>query len=105
MTEQNSTDKVEKHVSNMSREQKDEILEGFNSFKDYLGDKVSKGRKLGLSDEALAIGAKKVAEYLSNHEEPKNREQKLLNELWEVSDEEEKKHLSKVLVKLTETTN
>ncbi|MGM7700473.1 DUF3243 domain-containing protein [Pseudalkalibacillus sp. Hm43] len=92
-------------AAELNQEKKEEILDNFQNFKDYLGDQVSKGEKLGLSDEGLATGAKRVADYLAKHEEPRNREEKVLNELWNVANEEERQHMSHVLVKLADQTN
>ncbi|TSB47568.1 DUF3243 domain-containing protein [Alkalicoccobacillus porphyridii] len=84
----------------MSSDQKQDILNSFDEFQNYLSDKINKGEKLGLSENQLAKGAERVAEYLKNHEDPKNTEEKLLQELWKVSDDDEKHHLAHVLVKL-----
>lgn len=59
----------------MSEEKKEDILSSFEGFKSYLGDKVSKGEKLGMNEEQLAKTAQKVADYLAKHEEPRNREE------------------------------
>ncbi|MCA1063994.1 DUF3243 domain-containing protein [Rossellomorea sp. AcN35-11] len=89
----------------MNEDKKEDILKHFDSFKDYLGDQVQKGEKLGLSEEALSKGAKRVADYLSKHEEPRNREEKVLNELWNAANKEEREHMAHVLVKLADQTN
>ncbi len=92
-------------VANMSEDKKEDIMQNFQSFKDYLGDQVHKGEKLGLGEEGLSKGAKRVGDYLAKHEDPRNREQKVLNELWNVANEEERKHMAHVLVKLADQTN
>lgn len=92
--------KVDNKLNEMSQEKKENILSSFNEFKTYLGDKVTKGEKLGLNDDQLTLGAKKIADYLAKHEEPQNEEQHLLHQLWKVGNEEEKHHLAHMLVKL-----
>jgi hypothetical protein len=92
--------KVDDRLSNMSEDKKEDILSNFASFKSYLGDKVEKADKLGLNEEQKARAAQKVGDYLANHEEPKNREEKLLYELWKAGDKEEQHMLSHMLVKL-----
>ncbi|MBN8210558.1 DUF3243 domain-containing protein [Bacillus sp. NTK071] len=92
-------------VAKMSEDKKDDIMQNFQSFKDYLGDQVHKGEKLGLGEEGLSKGAKRVADYLADHEEPRNREEKVLNELWNVANKEEREHMAHVLVKLASETN
>ncbi|MGP4060324.1 DUF3243 domain-containing protein [Halobacillus litoralis] len=100
-----STHDPKNFAAQLSEDKKDDILNSFSSFKDYLGDKVHKGEKLGLGEEGLTKGAKRVGDYLADHEEPRNREEKVLNELWNVANEEERKHIAHVLVKLTDETN
>ncbi|MFG6150075.1 DUF3243 domain-containing protein [Halobacillus sp. B23F22_1] len=92
-------------AAKMSEDKKEDIMQNFQTFKDYLGDQVQKGEKLGLGEEGLTKGAKRVGDYLAKNEEPKNREEKVLNELWNVANEDERKHIAHVLVKLTDETN
>ena len=66
-------------------------------------DQLAKGESLGLSDNMLAKAAEFVADHLAKHEEPRNREEKVLNELWLAADEDEKKALSRVLVKMVQS--
>ncbi|WP_407675724.1 DUF3243 domain-containing protein [Peribacillus saganii] len=84
----------------MGQEKKDEILSSFDTFKSYLGEKVSKGESLGMNEEQLAKTAQKVADYLAAHEEPRNREEKLLQELWKSGNEEQQHMLAHMLVKM-----
>lgn len=95
--------KITEKISELTPEQKEDILNNFSNFKSYLQDQLAKGQKLGLSDDLLAKGAKFVAEHLAKNEEPKNREQKLLQELWKVAEEDEKKTLAKLLVKMVQS--
>ncbi|WP_226528802.1 DUF3243 domain-containing protein [Metabacillus niabensis] len=95
-------EKVEEKLQSIGAEKKDEVLTSFETFKSYLGDKVSKGEKLGMNEEQLAKTAQKVADYLADHESARNREEKLLQELWKVGNEEEQHKLAHMLVKLVQ---
>ncbi|MBD1380304.1 DUF3243 domain-containing protein [Metabacillus arenae] len=95
-----NVEKVEQTLNHLSEDKKQDILSNFESFKDYLGDKVIKGKKLGLTEEQLAKSAEMVAGYLARYEEPKNREEKLLQELWKAGDVKERGMLAHMLVKL-----
>ncbi|PLR85707.1 DUF3243 domain-containing protein [Bacillus sp. V33-4] len=100
---QSNTDadgRIEAKLNDLGSEKKEEILANFDQFKSYLGDKVSKGMKLGLDEEHLANAAQKVGDYLAQKEEPRNREEKLLQELWQVGNQEEKHMLAHMLVRL-----
>ena len=94
---------VDQKLKELYPEEKDRILSNFNEFKSYLNEQLSKGKRLGLSDEFLAKGAKFVADHLAKNEEPRNSEQKLLQEMWKVSDDEAKKHMSLALVKMIQS--
>lgn len=92
--------KVESELNKMDSEKKEDILQNFTRFKEYLSAKVTKGEQLGLSEEQMTKAAEFVAGYLAKHEEPKNREQYVLQELWKVGDKEEQQALSSLLLKL-----
>lgn len=90
----------------MSQEEKDQILENYNEFLGYLGKQVGKGEKLGMGEDQLAKTAKKLADYLANNVEPRNREEKVLKEMWSVAeDDNEKEVFSKLLVRLAKQKN
>lgn len=92
--------KVEAEISGMNEEKKEQILQNFNHFKGFLADKVEKGKNLGMSDEQLAKTTEFIANYLSRHEEPRNREQYLLQELWDSGTKEEQHSLAHMLLKM-----
>ncbi|WP_026688515.1 DUF3243 domain-containing protein [Alteribacter aurantiacus] len=96
----NTQQQAEEKVQAMPEQKKEEILSSFDRFQGYLADKIEKGEKIGLSEEQIAKGAERVAEYLKNHEDPKNTEEKLLQEMWKVADDDEKHQMAHVLVKL-----
>ncbi|WP_172370437.1 DUF3243 domain-containing protein [Sporosarcina jiandibaonis] len=93
-------DKVKQELSKINVEEKDQILENFNQFKQYLSEKVELGENMGLSEEKLAKTAELVANYLANHEEPRNREEKVLMELWKAGSKEEQGVLAHMLLEM-----
>ena len=93
-------DKVQKELSKIDNEEKNQILENFNRFKQYLSEKVELGESMGLSDEKLAKTTELVANYLAKHEEPRNREENLLMELWKSGSKEEQHMLSHMLLEM-----
>lgn len=98
----NFKDQIEDKMQEYNSEEKDQILENFNRFKQFLSDKVDKGEKMGLSEEQMAKGAEMVANYLMKHEEPRNREEHLLQQLWKVADKEQQHTLAHLLVRLVQ---
>lgn len=91
---------IQNAINNMTEDKKDEILQNFGRFKEYLADKVSKGEALGLSEEQLARTTEMVAGYLAKHEDPKNREEHLLRELWNSGDKEQQHALAHMLLNM-----
>ncbi|WP_342512858.1 DUF3243 family protein [Sporosarcina sp. FSL K6-1522] len=58
------------------------------------------GENMGLSEEKLAKTAEIVANYLANHENPRNREENILMELWNSGSKEEQHTLAHMLFKM-----
>ncbi|OCA81551.1 hypothetical protein A8F94_22025 [Bacillus sp. FJAT-27225] len=91
--------RVDEVVDRIDQDQMNEKLHDFEEFKRYLGKRVELGKRLGLNEEELAVGAQKVANYLSDHAQPQNREEALLMNLWQVGNDEERHMLAHMLVK------
>ena len=94
--------KVDNAIERMDQEQIEDILASFEEFKAYLSKRVDLAKKIGLNEEQLALSAEKIGDYLSNHVEPQNREEKLLQELWRAGNKEERHMLAHMLVKLVD---
>lgn len=92
--------KVQKELAQLDVEKTEEILGNFNQFKKYLAEKVELGEKMGLSDEKLTKTTELVASYLARHEEPRNREEKILMELWKSGSKEEQGTLAHILLEM-----
>ncbi|MCR2822144.1 DUF3243 domain-containing protein [Lederbergia panacisoli] len=100
MDSSHSQEKVEQQLQQIDEEKKENILTRFDSFKSYLAEQVEKGEKLGLSEEALAKAAEKVGNYLAAHEEPRNREEHLLKEMWKVAEKDQQHQLAHILINM-----
>ncbi|MFS0726570.1 DUF3243 domain-containing protein [Paenibacillus sp. 1P07SE] len=97
--------KVDQSLQQMNAGEKDEILQNFEEFKGYLGKRINTAEKLGLNEEQLAKAAEKVADYLAAHEQPRNSEEQLLQELWKVGTKEERHMLAHMLVRMAQRAN
>ncbi|PZE20116.1 DUF3243 domain-containing protein [Paenibacillus xerothermodurans] len=100
--DKSSVDKVEETLRNMSADEKEQILGSFNEFKRYLASRIELAQNLGLGEEQIAQVAQKVANYLATSEEPRNREEKLLQELWKAGTQDEQHKLAHMLVRLAQ---
>jgi hypothetical protein len=97
-----AVNKVDSALDRINPDKKEQILQSFDSFKSYLGKRIELAEKLGLSEEQIAVTAEKIANYLAANEEPRNSEEKLLNELWKVGTPEEQHKLAHMLVRLAQ---
>lgn len=93
-------DQIEQKLQYMDGEQKKEILESFDRFKSYLQQQISKGERLGMSEEMLAKATEKVANYLAHNEEPRNREEHLLKQLWLAGNQQQQHQLAHMLLNM-----
>ncbi|MEK3733110.1 DUF3243 domain-containing protein [Paenibacillus sp. FSL M8-0334] len=94
--------KVDDAIDRIDEGEKERILANFDSFQSYLSKRIQLAQNIGLGEEQLAQAAEKVAGYLAENEEPRNAEEKLLQELWKVGSKEERHKLAHMLVKLAE---
>lgn len=77
-------------------------IDNWNEWKNALGKAVNLGESVGLSDTTINNIAAKVGGFLSENIEPRNDEEKLLKELWNVGNNHDKHVLAKLVVKMTQ---
>ena len=80
-----------------------ETLSDWNKWKSTLSKAVNFGELIGLSEGTIDKIAYKIGNMLTAAVDPENREERLLQELWKVGDDEDRKVLSKLIVKMLET--
>lgn len=78
------------------------ILDNFSQWKDFLNQRVDQAQNAGVDDQTIQNIAYQIGDYLANHVDPKNTEERLLKELWEAGNEEEQKMLAGLMVKLVD---
>ncbi|WNQ10494.1 DUF3243 domain-containing protein [Paenibacillus aurantius] len=96
------TDKINQAIEKIGDGQKEQILADFGAFQEYLAKRIQMAQGIGLNEEQLAVTAEKIADYLAANEEPRNREEKLLQELWKVGEKDERHKLAHMLVRLAQ---
>lgn len=77
-----------------------ENVQNFDAWKDYLSQNVNLAKKAGTSEETIVEMASKLGNLLSNQVDPANREQRLLKELWDKGDENDRKSLARMITRL-----
>jgi disulfide oxidoreductase YuzD len=78
--------------------------DSFDAFRENLARRLEQAQSIGASRGTILNAAKDVAEWLSAEVRPTNPEQRLLKELWDVSDDRERNSLTNVLVKFVDRT-
>jgi hypothetical protein len=76
------------------------VLKSFDKWKQFLGERVSQAELVGMSEETVTKLAFQIGEYLQDKVDPKNDEERVLKELWDVGSEQERKTLAHLMVKL-----
>lgn len=76
------------------------VLKVFDRWKQFLNERVDQAEKAGMKDETINKLAFQIGEFLSDKVDPENNEERVLKELWDVADEQEKRTIAKLMVKL-----
>lgn len=78
------------------------VMDTFDRWKSFLSERVEQAKKAGMSEDLISRIAVQIGEFLEEKVDPKNGEERLLKELWNVSDEEEKQAMAKIMVKFVD---
>lgn len=76
------------------------VLSNFDQWKEFLGDRVDQAVEAGMANDKIQNVAYRVGEYLSDKVDPKNEQERLLKQMWDVSGEEDRHALARVMVNL-----
>lgn len=76
------------------------VMESFEQWKDFLSRQVYAAQEAGTPQELIVNLAARIGDFLSKRVDPKNREQRLLKELWDKGTEEERRALASMITKL-----
>ncbi len=72
----------------------------WHQWKNMLGKFVHGSQFMGIENEKINDMAYRLGDFFANHFDPGNREQRLLKELWEQGDEEDKRVLSRLITRM-----
>jgi len=78
------------------------VLDNFSSWKDFLAGKIDEAEKSGMGSDTMTNMAQHVGDYLSQHVEPENHEQRVLHDLWQAASQEEQKAIASTMIKLVQ---
>lgn len=76
------------------------VLTSFDTWKQFLHDRVQAAESIGVSEDQISKLAYKIGDFLADKINPENVQEKLLKDLWSVADQNEQKTIAKLMVKL-----
>jgi hypothetical protein len=78
------------------------VLSNFDTWKKFLSERVTAAKNMGLSEETISKLAFEIGEFLDRKVDPKNDEERVLKELWDVGNDSERQTIARMMVKLAE---
>lgn len=78
------------------------VLETFDKWKHFLSERIDQAQSVGMNDEMISKLAFQIGEFLEDKVDPKNNEERLLQELWRAGSEDERKSLARMMVKMVD---
>jgi predicted restriction endonuclease len=76
------------------------VLESFEQWKQFLSQRVNEAKSAGASEQTIANAAAGIGSFLAQKVDPRNREQRLLKELWDCGTQDERNALASVITKM-----
>ncbi len=78
------------------------VLDNFQEWKEFLADRVNQAENLGMDRETINDLAYEIGDYLAKDVDPKNVQERVLKDLWDVANEEEQRTIARLMVKLVD---
>jgi hypothetical protein len=78
------------------------VLSTFEKWKSFLSERVEQAKSGGMGEEMIEKLAFQIGEFLDTKVDPKNEQERVLKELWDVGDKDERKTIARLMVKLVE---
>lgn len=78
------------------------VLDNFDTWKDFLANRLQEAQQQGMSQETISNVAYEVGDYLSKSVDAKNTEEAVLRELWNAASKEEQQAIANTMVKLVQ---
>ncbi|NMM51177.1 DUF3243 domain-containing protein [Paenibacillus aquistagni] len=78
------------------------VLKNFDSWKKFLGDRVKNAKTMGMTEDTINNLAYEIGSFLDDKVDPQNPQERAIKELWDVGNEEERKTIASLMVRLAE---
>lgn len=76
------------------------VLDNFEGWKKFLGERLQNAEQNGMNDGSINNVATEIGDYLATNVDPKNEEQRVLSDLWDAADANQKQALAGAMVNL-----
>lgn len=76
------------------------VLENFEQWKSFLSQQISNAKTAGASEDNIVNAATRIGNFLADKVDPRNREQRLLKELWDKGTQDERHALMSMVTKM-----
>ena len=76
------------------------VLDSFEQWKQFLSQQVNQAKNAGASEATIANAAQGIGTFLAQKVDPRNREQRLLKELWDAGSQQEQSALASMITKM-----
>ena len=80
-------------------------LDDFSAWKEFLGSQLDRAQNAGMSDKQIDDVAFRLGNFLADKVDPKNVQQRLLKQMWDVSSKEDQRVLARIMVDLVERSD
>lgn len=77
-----------------------EIQTSWEKWKDTLAAAVNLGNMVGMDEKTITGIAERVGNFLASKVDPANREQRVLKELWDAANDEQRRVLAEVITQM-----
>lgn len=78
------------------------VLKNYDGWKKFLGDRVKNAKSMGMSEDTISKLAYEIGSFLDEKIDPQNTQERTIKELWDVGDEQDRKTIAKLMVRLAE---
>lgn len=75
------------------------VLKSFEKWKQFLAERVGQAEQAGMSEETISKLAFQIGEFLADKVDPENKEERVLKELWDVGNDEERKTIARLMIR------
>lgn len=74
------------------------VLDNFTDWRQFLNERVDQAQKVGLENDTISNLAYQIGDYLAKQVDPENTEERLLKELWDASNDDQRHVLAQIMV-------